>query len=649
MANTGGQNNLRQLVTELQKVHTSGDYDRAVKTAAKIIRSFPKENYAYKCKLVGLIQMGKLDEAAAFIQETPVAKIGNVAFENAYILYRKNETEKALEMLQKADQSDPGVIELKAQLFFRMERYQEAKELLIQLLKSDSDDNDFLRRANLITVEALLEASGVSSEPQGDLDGFEQMYNVACHLIEKEEYEKALKLLDKAVVLCKKTMTENGDPEEDIDEELAIIQVQKGFVLQKLGRNDEALKIYSAVYDKNPSDTNAKATLLNNLPTTRRDVIVKDARMKIKAAAQLDKTKLSKRQQRVLLFNTALMNLLSNQREPCRKTLAELESRFGKLNEAILVETALFVRQKDVQSALATLNKAADTSEAQLLKAQILINAGQVDEGIQVLQKLPGQLKYALAIVSLIVSLRQAQNNEQAVLKTIEEAESYWSKQKDTKTYHSLLIKGAHVLSLYGKHDKAIQFLEKVYAVDPENPIVICRLIKAYGIVGNPKAEKLMEKLKPSGSEASVNADELEENDWVIYGQKYKKKEGTKKDEIEDTEIVTGKLRKRKRKRKVILPKNYDPSIPPDPERWLPKSERTAFKKKLNKKFKDKDIGRGTQGAANDAIAEKMDYSHDSPGQPHVSPAVSSPKPAEGPRQKGPAGKAKKKQNKKRF
>ena len=371
--------------------------------------------------------------------------------------------------------------------------------------------------------------------------------------------------------------------------------------------------------------------------------------MKIKAAAQLDKTKLSKRQQRVLLFNTALINLLSNQREPCRKTLVELESRFGKLNEAILVETALFVRQKDIQNALATLNKAADTSEAQLLKAQILINAGQVDEGIQILQKLPNQLKYAPAIVSLIVGLRQAQNNEQAVLKTLEEAENHWSKQKDTKTYHLLLIKGAHILSLYGKHNKAIEFLEKVYAADSENPIVICRLIKAYGIVGNPKAEKLMEKLKPSGSDTGANADELEENDWVIYGQKYKKKEGTKKDEIEDTEIVTGKLRKRKRKRKVILPKNYDPNVPADPERWLPKSERTAFKKKLNKKFKDKDIGRGTQGAANDAIAEKMDYSHDSPGQPHASPAVSSPKPAEGPRQKGPAGKAKKKQNKKRF
>lgn len=36
----------------------------------------------------------------------------------------------------------------------------------------------------------------------------------------------------------------------------------------------------------------------------------------------------------------------------------------------------------------------------------------------------------------------------------------------------------------------------------------------------------------------------------------------------------------------------------PDPERWLPKHERSAYKKKLNRKFKDRDIGRGTQGVS---------------------------------------------------
>lgn len=61
--------------------------------------------------------------------------------------------------------------------------------------------------------------------------------------------------------------------------------------------------------------------------------------------------------------------------------------------------------------------------------------------------------------------------------------------------------------------------------------------------------------------------------------------------------MVVSKRRARKRKRKIILPKNFDPKVPPDPERWLPKQERTAFRKKLNKKHRDRDIGRGTQGA----------------------------------------------------
>lgn len=71
-------------------------------------------------------------------------------------------------------------------------------------------------------------------------------------------------------------------------------------------------------------------------------------------------------------------------------------------------------------------------------------------------------------------------------------------------------------------------------------------------------------------------------------------------------EIVTaGKtIDKRKQKRRRIrLPKNYDPNMPPDPERWLPKQERSAYKKRLNKRFKDRDIGRGTQGSAAQSTA----------------------------------------------
>lgn len=90
----------------------------------------------------------------------------------------------------------------------------------------------------------------------------------------------------------------------------------------------------------------------------------------------------------------------------------------------------------------------------------------------------------------------------------------------------------------------------------------------------------------------------------------------------------------------------------------------------MNKKFKDRDVGRGTQGAAAGTASDKMfvtnfrifnlfvvffrDYSKASPAPPHKSPAtLASPaQAAEGPRQKGPAGKpknAKKKGGKNRF
>uniref|UniRef100_A0AC34GW05 Signal recognition particle subunit SRP72 n=1 Tax=Panagrolaimus sp. ES5 TaxID=591445 RepID=A0AC34GW05_9BILA len=437
---------IRQCCLDLMKAETSRDYERALKISNKLIRQFQKETYAYKCKLVSLIQLGKITEAYDFLKKTSPEQLGDVAFEKAYVYYRRNENEQAEKELVAANQKDPGVIELKAQLAYRLERYDEARNLLRELLRSYNDDFDELRRANLIAMEVHLQSMGTACEPQTDLETFEQIYNVACHQIEIENYNEAIKLLDKALKVCQETLAEDEVPEDEIDEELATILVQKAFALQKLGRQDEALKIYGEVNAKNPSDVNARATLLNNIQSTREEPNISDVRKKLKAAMKFDKTKLSKRQQRTLASNQELI-----------KVIAKLRGRRNK------------------------------------------------------------------------------------------------------------------------------------------------------------KTKQL----------------------------------------AEDTEIVTGKLKTRKRKRKIILPKCYDPDVAPDPERWLPKQERSGYKKKLNKKFKDQHVGRGTQGAAAGAASDKIDYSKASPAPPHKSPATpASPAPAEGPRQKGPAGKpktSKKKGGKNRF
>merc|ERR1711953_695857 len=67
--------------------------------------------------------------------------------------------------------------------------------------------------------------------------------------------------------------------------------------------------------------------------------------------------------------------------------------------------------------------------------------------------------------------------------------------------------------------------------------------------------------------------------------------------------------KKRKRKRKIRYPKGFDPENPgppPDPERWLPKRERTEYKKRMRKR--DKALARGPQGSmptADDAFRKQ--------------------------------------------
>jgi len=66
---------------------------------------------------------------------------------------------------------------------------------------------------------------------------------------------------------------------------------------------------------------------------------------------------------------------------------------------------------------------------------------------------------------------------------------------------------------------------------------------------------------------------------------------------------------RRKRKRKVRLPKGYDPSNPvePDPERWIPKRDRTNYKKSRREKRKEKNVLKGSQGAGK--VDDRLDKS----------------------------------------
>lgn len=91
------------------------------------------------------------------------------------------------------------------------------------------------------------------------------------------------------------------------------------------------------------------------------------------------------------------------------------------------------------------------------------------------------------------------------------------------------------------------------------------------------------------------------EQDYQTLTKKEKEKEN--REGVENAEIQK-KIKKRKRRR---LPKNYDPSIDPatlDPERWLPKYERKAYKKL--KKKKNQRVTQGADIVGNNETIGKM-------------------------------------------
>uniref|UniRef100_A0A1I7VLF4 Signal recognition particle subunit SRP72 n=1 Tax=Loa loa TaxID=7209 RepID=A0A1I7VLF4_LOALO len=631
----------KQGFIELAKADTSADYDKALKIANKMLRTYPRETLAFKCKLVALIQLSRLDEALTLIKKTPPHHMGDCLFEKAYVLYRMQEDAAALETLDKALESDYRCMELKAQLLYRAERFDEALKIFMTLLKDHSDDYDEERCANLIAAIAQLQASGHQQQQPSHLDTFEQLYNGACHLIESGGYDQALKFLEKAEKLCSDTLAEEGLSEEEIEEELSVIRVQKAFVLQMLGRRDDALKIYLRVQNLNLSDKSVIAMVANNIPSCRVEQNLLEARKKLKTALQVESSKLTARQRRILLLNQALVHLFSNQREPCRRTLEEFTKKYGCSTEVTLIEAALHVRSKELQKAL-TILKDDPSKEARLTVVQILLDEGKLEDASCALNEVPPDLFSYPAILQLRVALLLATNQQNLALDLLKSALDS-AKNEDGRV--AMLEEIASLNIQLGDHRSAAECFEKLSELRPNDMQTMCCLIKAYSTFNIPRAEELLAKVFPQGSNTDIDVDVLEDSNFILYGERYRQRKETKA-ETPDVEIVGNKRRARRRKRKIILPKNFDPKVPPDPERWLRKQERTAFKKKLNKKHRDRDIGRGTQGAISSSpkmeppttMTTKANNLTHPPG-----PVIG----MEGPRQQRPAGQQQKKKKKK--
>lgn len=154
-----------------------------------------------------------------------------------------------------------------------------------------------------------------------------------------------------------------------------------------------------------------------------------------------------------------------------------------------------------------------------------------------------------------------------------------------------------------GEAKTAASSLEELLKINPNDVKVLAQLVIAYAKYDSVKAQEASKRLPAFDSLTnSSEIDALEATNWMMSTKAAKKTVATKADQSPSTPgSEPAKARKRAhRKRKPRLPKSYNAEVAPDPERWLPKYERSNYRR-TKRDRRNKDVIKGSQGMSTGA------------------------------------------------
>merc|ERR1719219_2785541 len=337
--------------------------------------------------------------------------------------------------------------------------------------------------------------------------------------------------------------------------------------------------------------------------------------------------------------------MFTAQVELCRELVSALDPT--TLPDKDLIIAGALSKAGKHEEAVEILAPAVRTDPVVLLtSAHILLSAGKTERAVALLGTLPPDWKYRVGVLSSLVCLHLAKADKQAAADLLKSAVD-WNKKSGSNNSGMAVVwrKTAEFHLKTGEAKVAAESLEQLQRLEP-SLTTLSQLVLAYAKFDLRKALEVSKKL-PAFSAGSVDVDTLETGSWAMGAKQFKKtprpggEKTPKSGNAEDSGLAKKKKKSKKKKR---LPKNYNPNVDPDPERWLPKRERTGLKympgyRKPRKDKRKAEKFTGAQGT-DQGKSETYDYSSRIAGAKDAAnkQASPAPEPVPGPRQqqKGP-------------
>jgi len=621
------------LFKELDGFIQEEEYLKVTKTCDKILAMISNDPDAIKCKIIAFIKLNQCSNALQVIDGCSSDKklYNDLLFEKGYCLYRTKKYNEALEVIKSINKPHPArVLELEAQVRYRLEHYKQCIAIYQDLSTNHDVDSSELK-TNLC---AAYTEAGMTKENlffveknKGALqETFEFAFNAACAYIAIGDYVKSETLLQLAKKVCAESLADDGYSATEIQQELAVIQVQLAYCQQLAGQLEQANNLYLDVIKTKSSDQVAIAVATNNSITIKKasqDPFDSTKRLR-NATSDVVEQKLTPSQRKTVAFNKAILTLHTSKGDQVRAALDQLEKEGTDEEGVILLKASLLVKEKqsgEAEKLLAEYAKKHPQSlRVPLSLAQVYLSKNEFAPTLAVLQGLSEELRFKPAMVATITALYEKAGDIDGAVNTLDKYVEWAEKQKDRidgeELARILRVNGEFKLQ-HKRYEQAYEVFEKVLKKNRNDMKAVAQLVIAASHFNPSLATKYEERIPSSeDNNNNINIDELEK--MAAPSLRGKSKQDAPAALEEPKQL---KKKANKKKRKPRLPKNINPSVTPDPERWLPKWQRSYYKKKQKKNV----LAKGSQGLAGNTPNAPVPLAAPSSSKPAAAAAKAPP------------------------
>jgi signal recognition particle subunit SRP72 len=578
---------VNELFSKLNVGSGSSEREKTLKQLKDTLIAEPGNVEAQKLFISALVEVDRFHEAYRSIKVFGIDEsYRKFPKEVAYVFYRSGHFKEL--MIHSADSR--GIRHIVAQAQYQEEQLEEVERIYSSILKENEEVTgefpDVDVNISAITAKAALNDLVVFSHDESFGESHDQLFNVALVHIGAGNYNSAVDYLRKAKLACQNSTLSA----EDIASELIPIQVQAAYVSQLLGNTSEALDILETTGLSAIKDEQIRLVALNNFASLKELNNPNDVLKSVGFEQQREAIALKtvNHQKRILELNELLLYQLSGR---------DISKQFRKLRkhspdivgvEASGLYSQLQLEQltevEQVKVLKAYLKKHEDSIAASLLLVQLLSNSKNYELAASVLDKLTMCLnkqghgeEYYPGLVAAHVSILKIQNRKARACEVISKAIDHWNNLS--------MSMSTPVFELSVSESDSLRKVAETFFKDlvkrSETPINIAGYVSAGPDTVSPELKAQLPDIDTLiGDVDSESLNSLGVNPLLSsHNEEYSHNFHSSK----------------RRKTKSKLTKDFDPEKQPDPERWLPKRDRTTYKPKRKEK---RNASKATQGTS---------------------------------------------------